>query len=451
MSNCGKDFDRELIRDEILKMIQEGILQPAVHDCNGNRIGQWAEVLVCGATGPAPTPGVDKDTKNRDMTWDLQTQDVSVVDTANNTVSTKILFNTVDAPPVNASPQFTEYFGEGAENVLSKPAEWISVKAADGVAYKIPVYFDDVVTTEKCPQVTIDPREFHIRTKYLFTPENGRIRPAEVAPLSLDDRFTAYDIFTLVNQQLFDQGFVLYSNDYIYTTFGWIKYSDVHDRDSGEVTTYSIIWERSASGSYTKSFEFPRYRLNLNRATGKVELYKIGGVAPPCGEAYPEFKVTLYGWYAAGNACMMFTRYTKHEFVIPVEELLHTPGPDEYAGVFSRFMQKLAPEQASFGNRLENLMEEFSRELSTDTLVTDSFYGIDLIESPFGIMEKDPSGVYFYNVYHTTETSIMEGDYLLGDPLETYYKLEPAVDNGHRVNLDSSWKWSKDHPGLDPM
>lgn len=450
MSNCGKDFDRELIRDEILKMIQEGLLQPSVHDCNGNRIGQWAEVLVCGATGPAPVPipGVDKDTKNKDMTWDPQTQDVSVVDTSNNSVSTKILFNTITPPPVNSDPAFTEYFGEGFENVLSKPPEWVSIKAADGKVYKVPVYFDDTVIVDKCIPTEFDPRNFHMRTKYVLSPMTGRIAEADAVPSSLDDKFTAYDIFTLVNQ--LSNNMVFDTNDYIYTTMGWIKYADIKDRDNGSVTTYGIIWEKNAAGQYDKSLEFPRYRLELDRTSGKAEVFVLEGVPAPCGTPYPEFKVILHGWYAAGNDWSMNTRYAKHEFTIPMEELVYQAGPDAYSGIINNMLSKVDSERLIFMERLKTLMEELVKELEVQTLVLNSNHGIDLIESPFGIMEKDPNAEYIYNIFHTTETTIEEEGFNGHWPIKAY-RLNPGVDNGHRLTLASKWKWTEDNPGLYAM
>lgn len=146
MSSCGNaEFDRARIRDEILKMVQEGILQSGLYDCDGVRIGQWAQVMLCCPECDQQPSGPDKDTTNRQMDWVAETQEVSVTDTANHKVSTNVLFGVAEPPPVNQNPSPTLFYGRSGDKVLGEPAQWLRVKMEDGSFLKVPVYLDDVV------------------------------------------------------------------------------------------------------------------------------------------------------------------------------------------------------------------------------------------------------------------------------------------------------------------
>lgn len=147
MSKCvDLDFYKLVARDTVLGMIQEGIVQNGLVDCDGNRIGQGAQVMLCcPGCNEAPAPGPDKDTTNKSMAWDVNSQEVSVTDTAGHKVQTEVLFDAVGAPPVNQNPAPTAFFGKSGTKILGEPTQWMRIKMTDGKVYKIPVYLDESV------------------------------------------------------------------------------------------------------------------------------------------------------------------------------------------------------------------------------------------------------------------------------------------------------------------
>lgn len=147
MDNCdNSDFKRALVRTEVHKMLEVGFLQYALTNCEGIRLGQGAEVMLC-CPGCKDTPpsGPDNDTTNKSMGWDIPTQEVSVTDSANGKVSAIINFNKADAPvakPITGGPY--RFYGKDKELALSGPAAWLTVILEDGTAYKVPAYSDDI-------------------------------------------------------------------------------------------------------------------------------------------------------------------------------------------------------------------------------------------------------------------------------------------------------------------
>lgn len=148
MNKCDNDdFKRALVRTEVYKLLESGLLQYALTDCDGNRIGQGTEIMLCcPGCGDAPPAGPDNDTTNRSMGWDISGQEISVTDSSNNKVATNILFNVVPSPeakPVNVNHE--RFYGKSKSVVLTAPAAWLSLTLEDGSVGKLPAYLDDAV------------------------------------------------------------------------------------------------------------------------------------------------------------------------------------------------------------------------------------------------------------------------------------------------------------------
>lgn len=456
MNNCGGNHDHELIRDEILKMVQEGILQGSVRNCDGGRIGQWAEVLVCGATGPTPPSGVDKNTRNKELTWNADSQDVVVTDTAGNQVSAKVVFDIGQPPPTGDAPLFSDYIGEDVDTVLTEPGAWMLVKAVDNKVYKLPVYFNDVVSVCAPINVEWEAREL-LRTRYLMRPATGELVAADKLPASVSSKFEALDLFSVI-EDLIASGVAISPEDYIYTTLGWVNYSEVAGRNDGAITLYSIIWDKTSSGAFTKSLEFPRYRLKISRGENKAELFKISGEPAPCGTPYPKFKILFHGymWYESG--CTVYAIYRKHEVVIPIEELVgNTVTPDaDYSAerIMENFKQRYAKEYTAFSTKLKKEADETAKEQQR---LHGSWwhYGTTIgpTITPFGIIYRPPYSAEY--VYHAKGTSVLE------EPQKGYIESEgiggytvTPLEEGWHAWLLADWRrdeWLKKFPNLGPM
>lgn len=132
--------DRLKIRDVALQLVQEGILQAGLHDCEGNSVEKDSKVMLCCPGCQSAPTGDDKDTTNANMGWRVVDQVLSLTDTAGHTVATPVLFVGIEAPPQNQNPTISGFYGRSAEKVMGDPVRWVRVKLLDGRVGRIPAY-----------------------------------------------------------------------------------------------------------------------------------------------------------------------------------------------------------------------------------------------------------------------------------------------------------------------